>query len=760
MALKDLLSLRLFNKGDVDKLKTTVSKLSANSTPFPTLDGMFGSNAENGYGSKLPIPPAFLYEASRNSNELQIVFSSLKREILRNGCEFVPKYLSKCPQCDEEFDFETDECTKCGFETVEPNYAEVRLMETFFKEVNCAGQSLEEVIDECEDDFQTIDEAFMVLLKEYDLDSRGVIVSSEVKEIVRGSPVLFDLLSDSEGKLGFNEQGEKTFVCPLHRDVLQVGDRITTCPICGGALYRALYRENSEQAGKPSNHSAVYYIEGEVIHESKYFPSRDRGYSPIIAVWNKVEALRAMDVYVKDYYSKQRPPKGLLFVNTTNTDDLTKAWENVLEKTKGNPHLIHPMAVQNDSKGTVGAQFIDFMNNLTESQYVEVRQEFTSKIGARFGVMPIYQADLSQGGGLNNEGLQITVTNRAVEFGQGIWNKKMFPKLLKQFGIVDFDYELNPSEEQDEVAEVDLKLKKTQHAQMMQSMGYETELVVGDDFEFKFSQEPVNYSSEPADEDNPEFEPSFDENTFGSEPSSVGKAKSPTYLARPLKKKLMEIFDKLFKSFNYKRKPSKALVDKKVTSVLDILSGALKRATNKQIEGIYKEAIKGVSKETGIKIGFGKIDENALEVLKSRKVFKESFKNFSKSARDNIVDGIEKSFSEPDTVKSIVDSISEKVEGERYKIERIVRTESQHVSTLARSNSYKKADPKGEFKYKWLSHSDGRTTPICKEISRRTEKGVSMKELKVLIKEVALKHGSKARDLTPHCNCRSTFIKI
>ena len=64
---------------------------------------------------------------------------------------------------------------------IEPNYAEVRVLEKFFASVNSAGQNLREVIDECEDDLQTVDEMFVVFVKDYEYDSNGVIVDITVR---------------------------------------------------------------------------------------------------------------------------------------------------------------------------------------------------------------------------------------------------------------------------------------------------------------------------------------------------------------------------------------------------------------------------------------------------------------------------------------------------------------------------------------------------------------------------------------------------
>ena len=131
------------------------------------------------------------------------------------------------------------------------------------------------------------------------------------------------------------------------------------------------------------------------------------------------------------------------------------------------------------------------MKSPEEMQFIEMRNEFVAKIGAVYGVMPLFQGDLSQSGGLNNEGLQITVTNRAVEDGQGVFNDGYYTWLLEQLEITDYTLTLEPSEEKDEMADQQLMQAKIQNATLMQGMGYEVTLNEDQEFEFEPTETPV-----------------------------------------------------------------------------------------------------------------------------------------------------------------------------------------------------------------------------------------------------------------------------
>ena len=52
------------------------------------------------------------------------------------------------------------------------------------------------------------------------------------------------------------------------------------------------------------------------------------------------------------------------------------------------------------------------------------------------------------------------------------------------------------------------------------------------------------------------------------------------------------------------------------------------------------------------------------------------------------------------------------------------------------------------------------TSSLFREIVERTKHGVTLHGLRGIVAGVASAHGQKARDLTPHVNCRSTFVRV
>ena len=79
------------------------------------------------------------------------------------------------------------------------------------------------------------------------------------------------------------------------------------------------------------------------------------------------------------------------------------------------------------------------MDSLKEMDYVSVKDDLRDRVSAFYGVSKVFMADNTTSGGLNNEGMQILVTNRAVQKAQTVYNNYVFPFLVKQFGITDWD---------------------------------------------------------------------------------------------------------------------------------------------------------------------------------------------------------------------------------------------------------------------------------------------------------------------------------
>jgi hypothetical protein len=117
-------------------------------------------------------------------------------------------------------------------------------------------------------------------------------------------------------------------------------------------------------------------------------------------------------------------------------------------------------------------------------EYVSVKDDLRDRISAFYGVSKVFMADNTTSGGLNNEGMQILVTNRAVQMAQNVYNNYVFPFLTKQFGITDWNLKLPPSEEEDEIAELRRRELEVNIAASVKNLGFEVEMDEDGNFTF------------------------------------------------------------------------------------------------------------------------------------------------------------------------------------------------------------------------------------------------------------------------------------
>lgn len=450
-----LLSMR---KGEYDRLTTAAPRAE-----------VLDSGSE--YDIRIPRFGTIWYlrELRLDSPILQSIVLKLNQEIFRetkkDGLEWEPRFKVKCPICKTEFDTEEETCTQCpNIPLITPDPAQQQLLKPFLLEANKAEQTLIQVLEEIEFDLEDYDNAYMVLIKEYFSGPAATKTLSRVVELMRGNPMLFRIVSDLSGR-----RGGRWWVCPIPAHRPRVSEEPGKCrePLCNLMMEEVTYVELIHDGSGIINR----YIRGEVIHFSKYNPSRLYGVSPVLTVWILVRTLVLMDRFVEKLYEKGRL-KGILGVTTKNPGALKTWWEETQARLRSDPHYLPLVGIESET-GRGRFEFVSLMESLQDLNYNETKRFIREQITALFGVSNIFLADTSTGGGLNNEGLQIAVTDRAVEDGQSVWHTNAFPKLLLALGIKDWELKLRSSREIDEMADAQLEHQQAQTAQVYQSMGYQ-----------------------------------------------------------------------------------------------------------------------------------------------------------------------------------------------------------------------------------------------------------------------------------------------
>tara|TARA_R110000824_G_scaffold67162_4_gene173942 strand:+ start:2971 stop:4608 length:1638 start_codon:yes stop_codon:yes gene_type:complete len=454
------------------KRRFSIGNFLRKKTPIPSDRAVFQMGIQERADSIFMTSP-ILYEVANSSVIVRTCTTQLKNEIFRRGYEWKKKFALKCEECGKEHENLVEECSECNsINLKKPDQKQLEYINGMFNSyINSSEQLFVDVLKQLEDDLNILDDAYIILVKEYFVDGNGEIKLHKVKEIYRGDPVTMTIYADEYG-----ERGVKGFTALHDRDI--ISDDAHEChPDSGEILHPVHYvnRVNGEEQ---------YFIKGEVLHFSKYSPSRLYGQSPIMTLFKHITTLLAMENYVNTAYTKSRMPRGLLAVQTRNMESMRTFWRAVKEKMEEDKHFIPVMGIEADNgKGSV--EWIKFMDSLKEMDYIQVKEDLRDRVAAFFGVSKIFMADSSTSGGLNNEGMQILVTNRAVEMGQNVYNKYVFPWLCNELGVTDWKLVLPPSEEEDEIAVLRKRELEVGIANSIKGLGFEVEMSEDGEFVFK-----------------------------------------------------------------------------------------------------------------------------------------------------------------------------------------------------------------------------------------------------------------------------------
>ena len=703
-----------------------------------------------------------LYDFAYSSDVLTITHNALRRELFRNGYDLIvaKKSDEETTSSEEEVEAGKDE----DKQNLDPRFQTREGILEFLENINENDQSIIDVSMELEDDFSILDDAFMLFIFDYEFNLKnGKVTKKTLKEVQRADPRYMGLVMNKYDRPGYDEDNNKLTVCPQHRgDMLENKER---CPQCQLVTFPAHYFSDygSEK---------IFYGKEEVVFKSKYRPTKRRGYSPVLTTWQKTRTLFFMDKYIMELYVLQRPPKGGLFFKTSNQAGLKKSWDQAKQEANDNPHHPIAMAIPDSSSGQDFVKYIDFMRNLTDLEQMETRNEMRRQVGAVYGVMPVYQADMSQGGGLNNEGMEVTITNRAAEYGQSIYNQYFYLRLFKAMGLKGWSFTLNPTEEQDEMAKLERQQLTLVNGQLAVSMGLDAEYskdsgeVIIKPGALELQQTDTGFGSFPGAKP-----PSFgNTNSRENSPKLINMAKADILKAaskRPPFTKIADVIKReLNKFFNkFKRQPTEVEMSKALAKMNLEMTNEIRKATQTLFDKTYKNTLDQVGGELGINVTFDTIDENALEALLNKDTLTKAFEGLSADSSKRVNDIITDSFKtqgglDPKEIQKRIKEISNVSD---FKAETIARTEVGKVSSSARRVSFQKEDDFKDIKFKWIGPSDLRTTDTSKSIKTRTKGGVSYDELvKIVTEESAKEFPTWKVDknaLQSHFNSRHTFIR-
>ena len=457
------------DKKRIERLFSSIGMdMERHSTPMPTMPLFQTGIQEPALLQGITIPA--LYAAAYECLVLRSILNHLNVETFRKGWGWKPKFVVKCVTCSEEFQQQVDTCTKCSGEVRKADRSQIEYAEALFRTKNRMHQDFVEVLREIEMDLDIVDDAYLVLTKEYFIDPKSKKpMFYRVKEVSRADPIFMRILADKRGVRGGSQYTS------LVDRAFRTSDSKEKCPKTGMPVVPIHYM-NLAGVGK-----GQVYTEGEVIHISKWSPSKLYGRSPVATMWRQVNTLISMDNYVYSAYQKRRMPRGVMVIKSSNLETVERTARNIQEHLERDPNYIPTIGVETES-GRGGIEYVRMMDTLEELQYIPMKDDIRQRISAFYGVSNVFMNDVT-GGGLNNEGMQIVVSNRSVSHAQSIYNRVLFPQLLEAFTITEWELVLSPHEEEDEIMTMRRDEMAIRNMMQMKQAGFEANLCDGIDDE-------------------------------------------------------------------------------------------------------------------------------------------------------------------------------------------------------------------------------------------------------------------------------------
>ncbi len=409
---------------------------------------------------KLPIPyyHQLRYLSKRNTS-LRTIVHVIQDKVLERDPEFIPRFVSICMECGKEYQNETETCD-CGGMTRPPDQAQLEHIKEFFKDCNDNDQSFKAVLHECEDNLNILDDAFLLCLKEYHFDADNNLNYARVREVLSADPEWFKF--DLDDKM---RQGKKNWTCVEHRTIHAAPG---VCGTCGKPLFPVWYIYDEGSTPMP-------YLKDEIIHWSRYSPSKTFGYPPAATVFEEAMIELNGNVLLNDTYREQRPPKGILAIVTKNLPSLQKFWQKEMEQVQLNPNHMPVMGIESDS-GRGSATYTALLNSVADMDVLNVSERMRDGISGLYRITPLYHGGTEGIGGLNAEDVQRAVTAEPIASAHQGYHEEVFPKMLAMFGITDWTLEFPSPYPASDDADLDRRMKETHLASMMHGMGFQVSL--------------------------------------------------------------------------------------------------------------------------------------------------------------------------------------------------------------------------------------------------------------------------------------------
>jgi len=453
--------------------QSALSELSAQTDPEPdstTPDPVSGEEEDGGVINRAnefmsSLGPTALEAVGLHGMEISKANAKRAGELYRNKFPVLtPRYQYKCTECGAEFDEEMDVCDFCDCsDLTEPSAKQRTRAKQFFREVNREGQSLRQLYKFLARDAGRLGLWVHVVKKTYtywdkptlDVAGETVIEHGTVKEhpveLVRADPKRVKPVVDENGRIG-----NWWWACPVCDDRVETMQREPgRCEEHGIELREVHYAE-VEQVG--DTEPVKVYFSDEIIDYAAFEPrlAGKDALSPLDSLWLKQAILHWMDLYAGGYYDQEntnRYPGRLVIMHTSNKNAVEKQLDQAQDEADEDAYaqgiLYNEVPPGSDSSSDT-AQVIDLMSDEILGQSDQLKQDYKSDIRARYGLVDAQDSELSDAGGLNNEGLQLTINDRDKATTHQDLMEGPLRKLMDSLGFDDWEIRFVPPERPEE----------------------------------------------------------------------------------------------------------------------------------------------------------------------------------------------------------------------------------------------------------------------------------------------------------------------
>ena len=415
------------------------------------------------------------------SDILRTIIKNINDEVFKNGISIEEKFVRKCtnPRCGYEVYEDIEQCPICGSAMRKPDLAQKYRIESFLKKNNRYNEKTIGVLKSADIDINVFDNAFILLTRQYIYDEQGNIIGAQIDDLVKLSPDKVKLTISNYG-MGRSDIGDYLYVCPEHREklIIRKEKKKYYCDLDHKELLECWFSANpAGSAGSGSSGQNLYFGKNEMYHIKRWNSQEGYGVSPVYTIWRKVLTLIKMDDYTLEAYSLQRTPRSFLVIRG-KLDNVRQAFLWLSQQARNNPNMIYPLVVEGEATGA--RKIVETVNmdlKPDEMQMLEMVELFRNHIGLLYGVQPLMSGGSDSSGGMNNEGLQVTVTNRTIMESQRVWNE-FLNWLGEKLNGSDFVMKLQPNELEDEMRKLEMEETRIEEAMNMSKLGFDVDMEI------------------------------------------------------------------------------------------------------------------------------------------------------------------------------------------------------------------------------------------------------------------------------------------